>query len=128
MEIAFDIGGVIGKYQVIFIPMMTALAKGGIEVYIVADIPDKKQALSVIDDLVYSIDVDRVLCADYSQYSERCKAVLIKEYGIDVLVDDHPGFCADSGCICRLSGQILISPTWRNNDSKNLTSTKSAPL
>jgi hypothetical protein len=25
--------------------------------------------------------------------------VLIKEYGIDVIVDDYPGYCADSGCV-----------------------------
>jgi hypothetical protein len=31
MKIAFDIGGVIGKYPSIFIPMMKSLAKRGIE-------------------------------------------------------------------------------------------------
>jgi hypothetical protein len=40
-----------------------------------------------------------ILIADFQKHGERCKAVLIKEYGIDVLIDDHPGYCAESGCI-----------------------------
>jgi hypothetical protein len=46
MKIAFDIGGVIGKYPAIYIPIMKVLVKGGIEVYILPDIPERKRALN----------------------------------------------------------------------------------
>ena len=33
-----------------------------------------------------------VYSADYKAHGEACKAVLLRELGIDVLVDDHPGY------------------------------------
>ena len=99
MKIAFDIGGVIGKYPETFIPMMRALEKGGIEVFILTDIFDRHKAIAKLSELECTISAERVLCADFEKHGERCKAELIKEYGIDILVDDHPGYCADSGCL-----------------------------
>jgi len=99
MKLAFDIGGVLGKYPEVFLPMITALQKGGAEVFIVTDISDKTTAEALLTKYGYSIASESILCADFQKNGERCKAVLIKEYGIDVLIDDHPGYCADSGCV-----------------------------
>jgi hypothetical protein len=99
MKIAFDIGGVIGKYPETFIPMIQALERGGMDVYVLTDIPDLDKAIAKLSKLGCTISSERVLCADFEKYGERCKANIIKENGIDLLVDDHPGYCADSGCL-----------------------------
>ena len=99
MKLAFDIGGVLGKYPGVFIPMISALQKGGAEVFVITDIPEKETAQALLDKYGYSIPPKMILIADFQKHGERCKAVLIKEYGIDVIIDDHPGYCADSGCV-----------------------------
>ena len=99
MKLAFDIGGVLGKYPDVFLPMISALLKGGAEVFVMTDIADKKSAEAIINRYGYGMPPESILCADFQKYGERCKAVLIKEYGIDVLIDDHPGYCAYSGCV-----------------------------
>ena len=99
MKLAFDIGGVLGKYPGIFTSMISALQKGGAEVFVLSDIPDMKVTQEQLNRYGYNFSPEMVLSADFEKYGERCKSVLIKEYGIDVLVDDHPGYCADSGCV-----------------------------
>lgn len=99
MKIAFDIGGVLGKYPYPFVPMILTLQKGGAEVFVITDISEKKVAEELLNRIGYNIAPDNILCANFEKYGERCKAVLIIKYGIDVLVDDHPGYCADSGCV-----------------------------
>jgi hypothetical protein len=99
MKLAFDIGGVLGKYSDVFRPMIAALHKGGAELFVLTDIPDKKVAEEQLNKYGYNIAPEKILCADFEKHGERCKAVLIKEHGIDLLVDDHPGYCADSGCV-----------------------------
>jgi hypothetical protein len=99
MKMAFDIGGVLGKYPDVFILMISALQNGGAEVYVITDIPVKQTAQALLNRYGYNIAPEMILCADFQKYGERCKALLIKEYGIDVIIDDHPGYCADSGCV-----------------------------
>lgn len=99
MKLAFDIGGVLGKYPGVFLPLIAALQSGGAEVYVLTDIPEKETAHTHLAKYGYSFPADKIVCADFATHGERCKAVLIKEYGIDVLVDDHPGYCTDSGCV-----------------------------
>lgn len=99
MKLAFDIGGVLGKYPAVFLSLIAALQRGGAEVYVLTDIPEKETAEGLLEKYGYSFPPEKILCADFPKYGECCKAVLIKEYGIDVLIDDHPGYCADSGCV-----------------------------
>lgn len=99
MKLAFDIGGVLGKYPGVFIPMISALQSGGAEVFVITDIPVKETAQALLNKYGYNIPSEMILCADFQMHGERCKAVLIKEYRIDVIIDDHPGYCADSGCV-----------------------------
>jgi hypothetical protein len=102
MKLAFDIGGVLGKYPDVFIPMISALQNGGAEVFVITDILEKQTAQVLLNRYGYSIQNEMILCADFKKYGERCKALLIKEYGIDIIIDDHPGYCADSGCVSLL--------------------------
>lgn len=99
MKIAFDIGGVLGKYPDIFVPMVLALQCGGVEVFVITDMHEHSAASNVLKNYGYCISDEMIVCADYLQYGERCKAACIKEYEIDLLIDDHPGYCVDSGCV-----------------------------
>lgn len=99
MKLAFDIGGVLGKYPDVFLPMISALQKGGAEVFVLTDIPDIKVTQEQLNKYGYNFLPEKILCADFEKYGERRKSILIKEHGINVLVDDHPGYCADSGCV-----------------------------
>jgi len=99
MKLAFDIGGVLGKYPTVFLPLISTLHDGGAEVFVLTDILDKQVAQEQLNRYGYSFLPEKILCADFERYGERCKSVLIKEHGIDLLVDDHPGYCADSGCV-----------------------------
>lgn len=99
MKLAFDIGGVLGKYPAVFLPLIAALQSGGADVYVLTDIPEKETAEKHLARYGYSFPADKILCADFLKHGERCKAGLIKDYSIDVLIDDHPGYCADSGCL-----------------------------
>ena len=99
IKLAFDIGGVLGKYPTVFLPMISSLQNGGTEVFVLTDIPDMKVTQEQLNRYGYSFPPEMILCADFERHGERCKSVLIKEYGNDLLVDDHPGYCADSGCV-----------------------------
>lgn len=48
MKIAFDIGGVLGKHPKVFRPLVCALRSGGVEVYVLTDIPDQASAERVL--------------------------------------------------------------------------------
>ena len=48
MKMAFDIGGVLGKYPNVFRPMVSALQKGGAEVFVLTDMTDIKVAQEVL--------------------------------------------------------------------------------
>jgi len=99
MKIAFDIGGVLGKYPKIFRPFVCALKSGGAEVYVVTDIPDQATAEQILRGHGYDFSAENILCCDYLQHGDCCKRVVIKQFGIDILIDDHPAYCAAAGCV-----------------------------
>lgn len=110
MKISFDIGGVLSKYPQIFRPMIIALIKGGVEVHVITDMHDMSQILKMLamNDLGPDIiPPERVHSADYKSHGEYCKSITIKEQGIDLHIDDFPGYCAAGG------NQLLM---WPNPD------------
>jgi hypothetical protein len=54
MKLAFDIGGVLGKYPGVFLPMISALQSGGAEVFVITDIPEKQTAQTMLDKYGYN--------------------------------------------------------------------------
>lgn len=113
MKIGFDIGGVISKYPEQLRELISSLTRGKYDgrdysrVYVITDMHPKEKALGVLlnnffiemedtdYDLIYRpgiIDPNNVYCADYEKYGNMAKAVLIKELGIDIFIDDFDGY------------------------------------
>ena len=94
LRIAFDIGGVLSKRPDVFRPMVAALQAGGARVYVITDMHEHAQSVRFVRENGYDIPPNRILNADYDTYGEHCKAEVVKEHAIDVLVDDFPGYVA----------------------------------
>lgn len=113
MKIAFDIGGVLSKYPGVFRPLVNWLRMASadlpsyrsryagmyepIEVYVISDIHDRDKMIGMVHGNGFDIDPDHIHSADYATHGENCKAVLCEELGIDLLIDDHPGYIAQIG-------------------------------
>jgi hypothetical protein len=99
MKIAVDVGGVLSKYPEVFRPLIELAYKAGkrsnVEVHIISDMHPRQK---IIDALVLNgfayLPADRVHSADYKAHGEMCKAVLCEQLGIDILIDDFPGYVA----------------------------------
>lgn len=99
VKISFDIGGVLSKYPQVFRPMVEALIAGGAEVYVITDMHDHDQSVKFVRGNGFTIPPGRILNADYTTHGEGCKESLIREHGIDLHIDDFPGYCAHRGCV-----------------------------
>ncbi len=99
MKVAFDIGGTLGKYPTELGGLAAILERGGAEVFVLTDIPSYETAAEILARHGIEISRERLLCADYQTHGDRCKAVLVREHQIDLLIDDHAAYCADAGCV-----------------------------
>lgn len=105
-RISFDIGGVLSKYPSKFYKLILALSDNpNIEIYVITDIPDHDRAVKLIQDNGFPILAERVLSADYNSYGEKCKEEIIKQYKIDMHIDDFLGYVAHTSCI-----NLLVCP------------------
>jgi hypothetical protein len=98
MRIAFDIGGVISKYPEVCRGLIHALAADvpRHEVFVVTDMHDRTALLETLrrNAICPPVLEVNVLVADYERHGEGCKAVILRDRGIDLLVDDHGGYLA----------------------------------
>lgn len=93
VRVAFDIGGVLSKYPGIWRPIFHVLARApGIDVYVISDMKPHAKTMAFCHDNGFMVPAEQIRCADYETYGELCKAVLCRELGIDVLIDDHMGY------------------------------------
>ncbi len=109
MKIAFDVGGVLSKYPTVFRPLIEALhfAGGGVEVYFISDMHPIQKIIDVLHLNRIPCLMHRVHSADYKTHGEECKAVLCEHLGIDILIDDFPGYVA---CAGRPLVRLLVMP------------------
>jgi hypothetical protein len=98
-RISWDIGGVLSKYPEVFRPLIKVLIAGGAEVFVITDMPDHEKAVKFVQGNGYDIKAENILCSDYATHGENCKARTIEEYGIQVHVDDFPGYVANASCV-----------------------------
>jgi hypothetical protein len=96
MKVAFDIGGVLSKFPETFRAMVAALISGGAEVLVLTDMHDRPAMLDMLgrNGVVPPVREADVHVADYARHGEACKAILVRDLGIDVLIDDHGGYLA----------------------------------
>lgn len=99
LRVSFDIGGVLSKYPHVFRPMVSALIKGGAVVYVLTDIPDHAKATKLVWDNGFHVDADHVLCADWNEHGDSCKAEVLKAHGIHLHIDDFAPYCAHGECL-----------------------------
>lgn len=99
MKVSFDIGGVLSKYPHVFKPLMEALQKGGIDVFVLTDMHDHEQSVRFVQGNGFNVAEDHILNADYSEHGEDCKASVIEKHGIELHIDDFPGYCANTKCV-----------------------------
>lgn len=93
MKVAFDIGGVVSKYPDKFRELINALILAKSDVYVITDMHDKIEVVKQLRSNGFeAIPEDNVYCADYDQYGEFCKAVLLKDLKIDLFFDDFVGY------------------------------------
>lgn len=103
IRVAFDIGGVLSKYPAIWRPIFHTLARAtGIDVYVISDMKPHAKAVAFCHDNGFYVPDEQIRCADYETHGELCKAVLCRELGIDVLIDDHMGYLVNSEPSVRL--------------------------
>lgn len=105
MKIAFDVGGVLSKYPQVFRPMIDALLAGGVPVYIISDMHPVQKIIDMLALNGIAFNEASVHSADYKQHGEKCKAVLCEELGIDLLIDDFPGYVHDGAHV-----RLLVMP------------------
>lgn len=102
LKIAFDIGGVISKYPEIFKKFIEAINQDKIELFILTDMHPKEKVKETLWMNGFGFADENILIADYTKYGEAAKAVLCKEYKIDIFIDDFIGYVNDTGAPIRL--------------------------
>lgn len=100
LQVSFDIGGVLSKYPEVFKPLVHALqASGTVDVFVLTDMHDHEQSVRFVRGNGYDVPAENVLNSDYNTHGEDCKRVIIEERGIDLHIDDFPGYCAHEACV-----------------------------
>lgn len=99
MKVAFDVGGCLSKYPDIFRPLIKTLLHCGIDVHVcyISDMHPVEKIEDMLRRNDFPFTRPMVHSADYTTHGEMCKAVLCEELGIDILVDDFPGYVATPG-------------------------------
>jgi hypothetical protein len=94
MKVAFDVGGVLTRYPRECRELIACLLQGGHEVFVVTDMPDRDKVVAalVANDFTDPRLLGNVVLARHSRHGDACKAVVLLDLGIDVLVDDHLGY------------------------------------
>lgn len=114
MRIGFDIGGVLSKYPEKIEELIWKFCNESDEifqespdgycqyfpafddVFFITDQHPKEEVIDSlylnIPDIMYHFNHEHVLCADYEKYGNLAKAILIKELGLDIFIDDFDGY------------------------------------
>jgi hypothetical protein len=94
-KIGFDIGGTISKFPDQMLALMRALTTSAeFEVFIVTDMK-REDAISSLEKNSIVVDRDHLICADWSKNMDLCKSIVMKERGIDIMIDDRPDYITE---------------------------------
>lgn len=94
LRIGVDIGGVLSKYPHELRFLLDRLCHD-VELFVITDMHNKDEVIKTLrnnsfDSFIFSDS--NIYCADYQKHGEFCKAVIIKEVGINIFIDDFPGY------------------------------------
>lgn len=102
VKVGFDIGGVLSKYPDILQPVVAALlASPHVEVHVLSDMFPHAKCVAFVHENGFHVPPERIHSCDYAAHGELCKAEKMRELGIDMMLDDFPGYLAE-GCALRL--------------------------
>lgn len=98
VKVGFDIGGLLSKYPGLLRPIVNALlASPDVEVHVLSDMHPRQKCVTDVTSNGFNVPTCNIHSCDYSAHGEECKAVKAREIGLDVLVDDFPGYVATVG-------------------------------
>jgi len=119
-RIGFDIGGVLSTHTDMILALIGSLEKSRQwEIYYITDMPrDSAEDLLRLNQVNY--EPSRLLCADWAKHESRCKAVIAKEYSLDVVVDDHLPYLSDE----RIPLGLMVVPRPNLSYNSNIWKTK----
>lgn len=125
VKVAFDVGGVLSKYPEILRPIVHAL--GGrldVEVFVISDMHPVEQIVKKLRANQIEVKDRNVRSASFQAHGDRCKEALCEELGIDVLIDDYPGYVGTPGkpplrlLVMPDTSKPYYSPDWRTDGSE----------
>lgn len=111
LKVSFDIGGVLSKYPEVFRPLVKALQDSGqVEVFVLTDMHDHAQSVRFVQGNGYAIPADHIINTDYNRFGEACKEEAVHELGIQLHIDDFPGYCANTACANTACVNLMVWP------------------
>jgi hypothetical protein len=123
IKVAFDVGGVLSKRPEVFIPLLLALeASEEVEVFVVSDMHPQEKIIDMLCRNGIRLDPSRIISSDYEKHGELCKTVVCDELGIDILIDDFPGYVAAGDHVRLLMmpdpTRDYYHPSWQTDGSE----------
>lgn len=125
MKIAFDIGGVLSKFPNEFRSLIDTLMASH-QIHVITDMHDHTEVVNVLIRNGFKIPSENVHCADYTGKGEYCKAILLKELGIDIFIDDFGPYLTWDSALGPAPIRLMIAPDgfrpywhpeWQTNDN-----------
>lgn len=108
MKLAIDVGGVLSKHPDIFRPLIEELdGSARVEVFVLSDMHPHERIQEMLRLNGIYLPDERVVSADYAAHGESCKAVACERLGIDLLIDDFPGYVGTPG---KPRARLLVMP------------------
>ncbi len=98
IRIAFDIGGVLSKWPQLITLLRALAVSPSVEVFVVSDMHPVAKIVDVLERNGILLSTAHVVAADYATHGEHCKAVVCRDLGIDILIDDFIGYLVGVDC------------------------------
>lgn len=109
MKLAVDIGGVISKYPNEFKALLQSLHD--VEIFVITDMHDLREIHGMLDSNGFEfIKKENVYSADYATHGDMCKAILLRDLQIDIMVDDFLGYLTWDSSLGKAPIRLLVQP------------------
>jgi hypothetical protein len=134
LRIGFDVGGVLTKYPRVFRKLIKTLSgRDDIEIWFISDIHPRSKIAVMLGENGIPFTLDRIRSADFLTQGEQCKAVVADEIGLDILIDDNPGYLSIPGsppirlCVQADPYDPYNAPDWKGGEQLRIVGPKKRP-